>query len=277
MLLWWIAACGFSFVFAMGLGFFSWKNLTLAPEFVGIKNFVTFFTDSSYLQDLWRTVWIGVGSSVLVTLAGLGIGLLMNAKIKGKGVYRSVWYMPAVTSSIAITQVLAVLLLPEHGFNILMRALGLEQIVLETSFGWSVAIIMLYSLWRGIGPCAILWLAGLQSVEPVLYEAAAIDGAGRFRQFLYVTLPGLKPMATYVIITGIIGSLQIYESVAFITRGGPNGLTRVLSLRILEDGYTNFNFGMAGASGLVLAVIIFVSALSFYVYSTRSQRKEGKA
>ncbi len=181
----------------------------------------------------------------------------------------------AVTSTVAITQVLAILVLPGQGFNKLIETLGFGSMTLETSFPWSVFFIMFYSLWRGIGPAAILWLAGLQSIDPVLYEAADIDGAGRFEKFRYVTLPGLKTIGIYIIITSIISSLQIYETVAFITGGGPLGKTRVLSLTILEDAFYNFDFGMAGASGLVLAIIIFIPSALFYIYSNKKERKEG--
>ena len=282
MLLWWIAGFGFPAIFAFGLGFFEWKVVNKPPTFVGFKNFITFFNPhDTYLADLWRTVWIGVGSTALIVSIALGVAILLNMPIKMKGIFRSFWYLPAVTSTVAVTQIILLLLMPTSGINKIIRDwFGIyEPIVLTTSIGWSVAVIMIFSLWRSLGSNAILWLAGLQSVEPVLYEAASIDGATRIQQFWHVTLPGLKPMATYVIIMGIIGSLQIYEPVAFITNGGPNNQTRVLTMRILQDGYTNNDFGMAGASGLVLALIIFISSAAYFFYSGREARAEagGKA
>ena len=273
MALWWAVVSGIPLIFAFGLGFFDWKIVTEMPEFVGLKNFIAFFTDTSYLMDLWRTVWIGTLSTAVTIIGGFIIGLLLNLPIKLKGLYRTMWYLPAVTSTVAVTQVLAILLIPGQGINGLMEKLGLEQIVLDTSFFWSVVAIILFSFWRGVGSNAILWLAGLQSIEPVLYEAAEIDGANGMQKLLNITMPGLRPMATYVIVTSIIAALQIYEPVAFISRGGPNSQTRVLTLRILEDAYKNFNFGMAGASGLVLAIVIFTCSITYYVFSLRSMRK----
>lgn len=273
MVLWWAVASGVPLVFAFGLGFFDWKIVTQMPKFVGLKNFITFFTDKSYLMDLWRTIWIGTLSTAVTIIGGFIVGLLLNMPIRLKGLYRTMWYLPAVTSMVAITQVLAILLIPGQGINGLMSRLGLEQIVLDTSFFWSVTAIILFSFWRGVGSNAILWLAGLQSIEPVLYEAAEMDGANGFQKLIHVTMPGLRPMATYVIVTSIIAALQIYEPVAFISRGGPNGQTRVLTLRILEDAYKNFNFGMAGASGFVLAVVIFICSVTYYVFSVKSMKK----
>lgn len=273
MVFWWIVVCGIPIIFGFGLGFFDWKVVTKAPEFVGLKNFINFFTDKSYLMDLWRTIWIGLLCTAITTIVGLFIGILLNSKIKLRGLYRTIWYLPAVTSTVAITQVIAILLVPGQGINGYLQSIGKESIVLETSFKWSLIAIVLFSLWRGVGPNAILWLAGLQSVDSNLYEAASIDGANTLQKFRYITLPGLRPMATYVIINSIISSLQIYEPVAFITHGGPNNETRVITLRILEDAYKNFNFGMAGASGFILAMIIFIATASFYVYTTKRDKE----
>ncbi len=276
MILWWVVVSGVPLVFGFGLGFFDWRVVTKLPDFAGLKNFITFFTDKSYLMDLWRSAWIGVLSSIIVVVFGLILGMLLNSKIRFKGFYRTIWYLPAVTSTVAITQVISILLIPGQGINGYLQEKGVEMIILDTSFEWSVVAILVFSLWRGVGSNAVLWLAGLQSIEPVLYEAASIDGANTMQKFLKITLPGLKPMATYVIINSIIGSLQIYEPVAFITRGGPNNQTRVLTLRILEDAYKNFNFGMAGASGLILAMIIFVCTISYYIYTVKRDKEEDR-
>ena len=276
MIAWWVVAFGFPLLCGFVLGFFEWKAVNQMPVFIGLENFITFFTSSSYLGDLWRTIWMGVLSTALIILTGLGSALVLNMKwLKGRGFFRCVWYLPAVTSSVAVTQVINILFHPLDGaVNRWLESMSLEPIVFSSSPGWSIAIIMVYSVWKGVGGAAIVWLAGLQSIDAVLYEAAKIDGASTFERFRYITLPGLRPIATYVIITGIISALQIYEPVAFLTNGGPNGATNVLSLRIIQDGYFNFNFGMAGASAFVLAVIIFATSVTYYQLSTRASRKE---
>ena len=275
LMFWWFIVAGIPVLFAFGLGFFEINSIVNRDiNFVGLQNLQTFFTTRRYWEDLWRSVWLGGLSTLIPVLAGLGVSLLLNMQIKGRGFYRTIWYLPAVTSAVAVTQVLAILTLPGRGMSAVTESLGLGP-VLDSSLPWSVFMIMFFSLWRGVGPAAILWLAGLQSIDPVLYEAAEIDGASRLEKFRFVTLPGLKAIATFIIITSIINSLQIFETVAFITNGGPLGRTRVLTLTILEDGFMNLDFGMAGASGLVLAVFIFVPSVLFYIYSTRRTRKEG--
>ena len=276
MILWWLIAFGFPLLCGFVLGFFEWKSVNTSPTFIGFDNFIEFFNNSSYVSDLWRTIWMGILSTSLIILSGLGTALILNIKnLKGRDFFRCVWYLPAVTSSVAVTQVINILFHPLDGaVNKMLEGLNLSTIVLSSSPEWSIVMIMIYSVWKGVGGAAIVWLAGLQSIDSSLYEAAKIDGANVFQRFRYVTMPGLKPMATYVIITGIISALQIYEPVAFLTNGGPNGLTNVLTLRIIQDGYFNFNFGMAGASAFILALIIFVMSITYYRLSTREKRKE---
>lgn len=270
MLLWWFVANGFPTLFGFFLGFFEWKKIIQVPRFNGIENFITFFSAGPYVSELWRTVWLGGLSTILVIVSGFAAAIMMNTPIFGKGIYRTLWYVPAVTSPLAISQVMGILINPIDGIvNKAMVQVGLKEVVWSDSVFWSIMLIILYSVWKGVGGAALIWLAGLQSVDPSLYEAAEVDGAGRWAKFRSVTIPGLKPIATYIIITGIISSMQIYEPIAFITNGGPSGSTTVLALRIIKDGFFDFNFGMAGASGLILAVIVFTMSVSYYKYSQK--------
>jgi multiple sugar transport system permease protein len=268
MLLWWIVVSGFPILFSFVLGFFEWIGINDHPKFVGFHNFVIFFKDKSYVADLMRSIWMGGLVTGLTIISGFGAALLMNMPLFGKGIYRTLWYVPVVTSTIATTQVLNIFLNPIDGaVNKAIEALGFQPILWQASTFWGIVEICVFSVWKGIGGSALIWLAGLQSVDPVLYEAAEIDGAGRMGKFFNVTLPGIKPIATYIVITGLISAVQIYEQVAFLTNGGPYGTTEVLVYRIIKDGFFNFNLGMAGASSIILAVIVFIASLSYYKLS----------
>jgi multiple sugar transport system permease protein len=277
LLLWWLVVQGFPTLFGFFLGFFEWIGLASRPTFNGLENYRRFFQDPTYYLALWRSVWIGGLVLALTTLLGFGVALLMNLPIIGKGFYRTIWYVPAVTSTLVTTQILTIFLDPTNGvINNLLQRVGLQPVLWQYSTFWGVVWIVLYSVWRGVGASALIWLAGLQSVDPQLYEAAAIDGAGRWAKFRHVTLPGIKPIATFVIITGLIAAVQIYEQVMFITGGGPFGETEVLVFRIIKDAFWDFNLGMAGTSSVVLAAVVFVATVFYYRWATESYRRPNK-
>lgn len=270
----WLVVSGFPTLFGFALGFFEWVGLADTPNFIWFDNFVSFFNNPVYTDALWRSIWLG-GLVTAITLgAGFGAALLMNMPLFGKGFYRSIWYIPAVTATVATTQVFNIFLDSNNGvINNILKALGKDPIVWQYSVGWGIFWIVVYSVWKGVGGAALIWLAGLQSVDASLYEAAEMDGAGRFSKLLYVTMPGLKPIATYIVITNLIGAIQIYEQVLFITNGGPYGQTEVLVFRIYRDGFWDFNLGMAGASSLIMAIIVITATVLYYNWSTKSDKQ----
>lgn len=272
MLAWWVVSYGFPTLFGFVLGFTEWKSVNATPKFIGFDNFITFFSNSQYLDVLWRTVWLGLTCTVLTVLLGFGAAMLMNMNIKGKGVYRSLWYIPAVVSTVAVSQLIGIFFNPMYGVvNQYLVQHGHQPIILATSAEANLILIIVYSVWKGVGSNALIWLAGLQCVDPVLYEAAALDGASSFKRFVHITIPGLRPIVTYVVITSIIGALQIYEPVAFISNGGPQRGTMVLALQAINEGYFNYNFGMAGACAMVLAVCVFAMAVPYYKWARRGK------
>ncbi|CAH0120246.1 hypothetical protein PAE9249_02762 [Paenibacillus sp. CECT 9249] len=274
MVLFWLLVSGFPTLFGFFLGFFEWVGLNNSPKFIWIDNFVHFFQNPVYTAALWRSIWLGSLVTAVTLISGFGAALLMNMPLFGKGFYRSIWYIPAVTSTVATTQVFNIFLDTNNGvINNILKSLGKEPIVWQYSAAWGIFWIVVYSVWKGVGGAALIWLAGLQSVDPALYEVAEIDGAGRWEKLRFVTLPGLKPIATYIVITSLIGAIQIYEQVLFITNGGPYGQTEVLVFRIYRDGFWDFNLGMAGASSLIMAVIVIVSTVLYYNWSTKSDRR----
>lgn len=275
MIFWWLVVSGFPTLFGFVLGFFEWIGIQGQPRFIGLANYVRFFQDPLYYNALWRSIWMGALVTSITLLAGFGAAFLMNMPLFGKGIYRSIWYVPAVTSTVATTQIFNLFLDPSNGvINNLLVSLGKEPIIWQFSVFWSVFWIVVYSVWKGVGGAALIWLAGLQSVDVNLYEAAEIDGAGRWQKLRYVTIPGLKPIATYIVITSLIGAIQIYEQVMFITGGGPYGQTEVLVFRIYRDAFWDFNLGMAGTSSLVMAVIVFTVTVFYYRWTTKADRSD---
>jgi ABC-type sugar transport system permease subunit len=122
-------------------------------------------------------------------------------------------------------------------------------------------IIILFSVWRGVGGPVILYLAALQGIHPELYEAAQVDGARKRDLLRYITLPLLTPMTIFVLVTGVIGTAQIFEAVMFMSKGGPANQTNVLMLQIYQDAFANSNIGIASAGAIVLGLLLLVSSL----------------
>ncbi|WP_438432091.1 carbohydrate ABC transporter permease [Gorillibacterium sp. sgz500922] len=274
MLIWWAVISLFPTLFGFFLGFFDWVGIQSKPKFVWFDNYIRFFHDPMYYEALWRSIWMGGLVTVVTLAAGFGAALLMNMPLFGKGIYRSVWYIPAVTSTVATTQVFNYFLDPNNGIiNHILVKLGHEPIVWAFSIPWSVFWIVVYSAWKGVGGSALIWLAGLQSVDVTLYEAAEIDGANKRQKLKHVTLPGLKPIATYIIITSLIGAIQIYEQVMFLTAGGPYGKTEVLVFRIYRDAFWDFNLGMAGTSSVVMAAIVIFATVLYYRKQMKDDRR----
>lgn len=279
MISWWVVVSGLPTLFGFFLGFFEWIGLASSPKFVWFDNYIRFFQDPLYYNALWRSIWMGLLVTALTTIGGFGAALLMNLALFGKGIYRSLWYIPVVTAAVATTQIFNIFMGVNNGVinNMLTSWFGIEPILWEYSVFWAVFWIVLYSVWKGVGGAALIWLAGLQAVNVQLYEAAEIDGANRWNKFVHVTLPGIKPIATFVIVTGLIGAVQIYEQVIFITNGGPYGQTEVLVYRIIRDTFWDYNLGMAGASSMILAIVVFMMTIVYFRLAADSDRKESKS
>ncbi len=254
------------------ISFTEWNGLTSRPHWIGLRNYKTFFTSSDYLISLWKQLWIGGVGFAANTLIAFILALMLNVPMKLRGLFRSTFYVPNVASVATTTAVIIALLNPQSGpLNKFLESLGLNPVIWSYSPFWMVFWITAYGVWRGVGPTAIIWLAGLQSIDPTLYEAGKIDGANRFQLIRYVTLPGLRPIASYIVITGLIGSMQMWDSVMFISRGGPVGATDVLMYRIYRDGLESFNMGMSGASSMVLGFVTMILTVIYIQFIVRRQ------
>ena len=123
---------------------------------------------------------------------------------------------------------------------------------------------MVYFVWKNIGPAAIIWQGGLQSIDASLYEAAKMDGANSFQRIRYITMPGLRFVASYIILTGIIGAMQMFDVVMFLSKGNPYGKTDILMYRLYRDGIVNFNMGMAGAESTIIGMITIIFSMVYF-------------
>lgn len=247
----------------IGVSFLQWNGIT-APDWVGTDNYVRLFTSPFYRQIYLNTAFFTIATMVIGIPLGLLAAILVNQKVGGIGVYRSLWYVPAVTSVAIMSQVMRLFISPHHGaFNMILQVLEQSPIIWTIDPEAMRAVIVGFSLWRGSGSIwlgipgvMVLYLAALQSIPRELYEAAMVDGANALARFRHITLPLLRHMTVFVIVTSIIGGFQMLEPVMLITDGGPFNQTNVIVNQILNDALLNMNFGMATSSATMLAILL---------------------
>lgn len=251
------------------LSLHEWNIVQWPPTFVGLKNFVQLFTDPYYHNVIRVTLTFGLSVMTINMALGMGIALLLNEGLKGRGIYRTIWYLPCIISGAVMAQVLAVFLYPSQSgvINSLIGLLGQAPVIWTRSTFWMPIWVIIFSVWRGIGYVVIFFLAGLQSIDPVLYEAGRVDGADRWQLFRNITIPQMAPITLFVLITQSVGSLQIWEAPLVLTFGGPENSTRSLVYSVYSDAFGNLTVGLATAESLVLLVALMaLSALNLRVF-----------
>ncbi|QQO07736.1 carbohydrate ABC transporter permease [Breznakiella homolactica] len=246
-------------LFAVVLSFNRWDGNN-PMQFVGFRNFTRLFSDSNFRISLINTVIYTVGTVPLIMVIALGLSMLINSGVRGAPVYRALHFFPHISSIIAISAVWQFLYHPTMGpINKFLMALGISNPPgWLSSTRWALIAVMIMIVWKSVGYYMISYLAGLQAIPRELYEAATIDGANKWKRFLHVTLPGLKPINFYVAIICIINSFQVFTPIYVMTRGGPGRATRVLVYTIYQEAFEEFNFGYASAMSMVLFLCIFI-------------------
>ena len=253
----------------LALSFFQWNGIT-EWVWIGLQNYLHLLTDPYYLQVYANTAFFAVVSVLIQIPLGLLVAVLVNQKLSGMAVYRSLWYVPVVTSAAIMSQVVVIFMAPYGGvLNSILTGLGLTPVIWLVNVEALRAVILGFTVWKGVGAIMVLYLAALQGIPNELYEAASIDGANSVQKFRFITVPMLRNMTTFVVITGIIGGFQIFEPVLLISNGGPYNQTNVVLNQIYNDAFKNMDFGRATASSTLLALVLLIGS----VITTRMSRQ----
>ncbi len=232
-------------------------------NFIGFDNFVQFFNDKRAMNDIKTTLIFAIGSASLLNVVGLIYALLMDSKIKGKGIARMIIYLPAVISPLIMGYIWYLLLQPGRGFLYhLLDNMGKGSWFGNWSSGYttSMVVLILVNVWQYAGMTMVIYLAGLQAIPGELYEAAKMDGASSIKQFHYVTIPLLIPSIRINVITNIIGSLSVFDIVMSLTGGGPGYSTETLSIYIMRMCYGS-RTGYSTAVAIIMFFIILIPVL----------------
>ncbi|MBC8077810.1 MAG: sugar ABC transporter permease [Chloroflexales bacterium] len=251
-------------IFSLWLSFLD-TDLLSKSQFVGPNNYIALFNDKLFIQSLKVTTLYTVLTVPLSTVIALLIALMLNQKIVLPGVFRVIYYLPALVTGVAVTILWGWVLNPDSGLlNGFLVSVGVPRANLPRWFlseQWALPSLVLMSLW-GAGANMLLYLAGLQSVPTQLYEAARIDGANNWQQFWNVTLPMLTPTIFFNLVLNVIGSYQVFTQAYLLTNGGPNNATLTMVLYLFRKSFQQFYFGYASAIAWVLFLIILVFTLS---------------
>ena len=255
-------------LYGMWISLHEWDYMLPNKPFVGLENYSDLFDRESVVYgDFWQsmraTAVFTVASVPLLVVVPLGVALLLNRDFRGRNVFRAIYLAPFVLG-IAVVGVLWRFLLDRNiGFvNYVLGSVGLpDDTAWLTSMPWAWVSLVVLTVWWTMGFNAIIYLAGLQDVPRQLYEAARIDGASRWQEFRYVTLPSLRPVMLFVVTITILASANMFGQSYLVTQGAPGNETRTAIMYIANEGLQGFRMGNAAAMSYVLALVLAVVAV----------------
>ncbi|RIK41167.1 MAG: sugar ABC transporter permease [Chloroflexi bacterium] len=247
---------------ALYFSFTNW-NLLSTPKWLGLANYINLFTnDPLFWTTLKNTAYYVIGTVPVGTCLALLLALALNQKIYGLAIFRTVYFLPVVSSVVAISVLWVWLYQADFGLiNQFLRLFGITGIRWLSSPTWAMPAIIIMSIWHGLGYSIVIFIAGLQSIPHDYYEAARIDGANSWQQFRYITIPLISPVTFFVIILSLISSFQVFEQAYVMTQGGPVNATKTIVYYLYQNGFMYFHMGYASALAYILFVIIVVITL----------------
>ena len=264
-------------VYGIWISLHDWDYLLPGKPFVGLDNYQALFDSGSrvfdfFWQSMQATGIFTVLSVPLLVIAPLGIALLINRSFPGRTFFRAVYFAPYVLGVAVIGVLWRFLLDPNLGaVNALLGAVGLpENTPWTTSLPWAWISLVMVTVWWTLGFNAVIYLAGLQDIPRELYEAARIDGGGKWAEFRHVTLPGLRPVLLFVVINTVLASSNMFGQAYLITQGAPGNETRTAIMYIAQEGLRDYRMGSAAAMSYVLTLaLLLVSVITFRLFRTK--------
>ena len=247
-------------------------DLFSPPRFVGLKNYSYLLREGDF--------WISIGNTTLYTFVvvaaqtvlSLGLAMVLDQKLRGKSFFRTAFFLPSVTSSVAISLIFMFIFFKNGVLNQALAVTRLDVVLdavgLTPPVDWlgdprtALWAIMAQNIWSTAGFFMVVMLAGLQDIPDSLYEAARVDGASPWQQFRFITLPSMKPTIFYVVTMGLIGCFQVFDQIYVMTEGGPLKATLTTAYLLYREAFVSFNMGYACAIAFVLATIIFIVTMA---------------
>jgi multiple sugar transport system permease protein len=251
-------------VASVGLSAIRW-NLLKPPVLVGLDNYTKLLGDAAFREAVFHTVQYVVGYLPIVLVGGLLIALALNQRLRGLALFRTAYFLPVVTSWVVVALMWRWLLDPGTGIiNYALSLVGVQGPGWWTDPDWAMASVILASSWKDLGFVMVILLAGLQAIPEEYYEAASVDGAGRWSRFRHITIPLLTPSLFFVLVISLINNLQVFDQVWVMTKGGPAGATSVVVEQIVRNAFSYGQMGYAAAmSWIFFLVLLVITAIQF--------------
>ncbi|NLE45344.1 MAG: sugar ABC transporter permease [Chloroflexi bacterium] len=248
------------------------------PKFIGLSNFAKLVQDPRFLNALYNSFYYAIFAVPLATLSGIVLAMVLNMKVRGLSVFRTIYYLPSITPVVATSLVWLWMFNPRNGIiNFVLDLVGIRGPGWMGSPVWAKPALILMSLW-GVGGAVVIYLAALQDVPRELVEAVQLDGANKLQQIWHVTLPMISPIILFNVITGLIGAFQFFTEVHVMTggSGSPADSTMMMSIYLWQTAFRFFNMGYASAQAWVLFIIIIIFTAILFKVSGRLVYYGGK-
>lgn len=252
----------YPFADGIRIAFTNWNGYSRQYGYVGGRNFARLLSDSNVRTAFLNTLLYGFGSTLLQQALGLGAALLLDKKFLGRGLARSIVYLPVLVSAVVMGYMWYYLLELDGALNEIIAALGGQKVLWLSQAGTAKGFIVLLNTLQYFGISMVIYMAGLQNIAPMYYEAASIEGAGAWQQFRRVTLPLLYPAFVTSVTINLIGGLKLFDIIMALTGGGPGYTTHSLATLIRSSYFAGQQAGYASAIGLLLFVTIVVVTLA---------------
>jgi multiple sugar transport system permease protein len=266
----------YAVVFSFWLSFHKWNIIEPAKPFVGLDNYRAILQDAGFRRAIGNTIYYTVGSIPAEMFLGLMIALLLNAQIRGLGLFRTMYYLPVITPLVVASIIWKWVYNADFGlanYYLLKANLISEPLLWLSDKDLAMPAVIAMTVWKGVGFYMVVYLAGLQAIPQELYEAAEVDGAGPVQRFWRVTLPLLAPTTFFLLIISIIGSFHIFTQIFVMTSGGPpgpGGATTTVMYYIWRSAFQFFEMGYAAALSYAVFAMLFVfSLIQFRFYLKR--------
>lgn len=241
--------------------FYNWNGYSQVKKFIGFKNYIDLFGDENFGVSFINSILYGFGSTILQNVFGLGLAVFLNTKFRGHKAVRTIVYLPVMISGLIMGYIMYFVVQNTGAINEILGWFGLKGMDWMASAAVGKIFITLINSWQFCGVCMVIYMAGLQGISKMYYEAAAIDGATPVKSFFYITLPLLMPAISSAVIINLIGGLKLYDVVVSLSGGGPGYETSSLSFYINNRYFQAEQAGYASAVGVVMFLFILICSL----------------